>query len=71
MKIRRSIMGSIAVLCAVPAAIGCAVLLGGDKAGKAIPAAVITDLNEPPVIILDAGHGASTKVGSYNSFASI
>ena len=60
MNIRRKMIGSVAVLCAVPAVISGAVLFGSGKAEKAIPAAVITDLSEPPVIILDAGHGGST-----------
>jgi len=59
MDIRHRIIGALAVLCAVPAVIGGAVYFGSKNAEKAVPAALITDLREPPVIILDAGHGAS------------
>lgn len=59
MNIRYRIIGAAALLCAVPAIIGGAVYFGGKNAGEAVPAALITDLSEPPVIILDAGHDGS------------
>lgn len=61
MNFRKRIIGAAAFLCAVPAVISGAVLIGGRSAGEAVPAALITDLSEPPVIILDAGHAISSK----------
>ena len=61
-KIKRKIYSGLMLAGLVAASLGAADVLGkkAERQGT-LPVSLITDEDEKPVIIIDAGHGGSTK----------
>lgn len=55
---RKILLGTLFFACAITA-IGGASVISGKIAQNAVPASLVSEQN-PPVIILDAGHGESS-----------
>ena len=61
-KIKHKIYSGLMLIGCVAAALGAASVLGKKaENGGALPVSLISDEDEKPVIVIDAGHGESTK----------
>ena len=60
MRIKDRLLGAGAVLRCVCAAVGSASFFESRQAGESVAVSAQVFAEEPPVIILDAGHGGSS-----------